>query len=254
MTPGLASPGLAWVTGASSGLGRALALKLAAEGWEVLASARRAEELETLAAQAPGGRVRALPLDSLDRASVLAAFEGRRIDLAVLNAGTHAPVLARDFDAEAARRLIDVNLVGTLNCLEAVLPAMVKRSAGKIALVASLAGYVGLPTSSAYGATKAGLINMAEALKAECDGLGVAIQVVNPGFVKTPLTDRNPFEMPFLMSLDEATEAFYRGLMSDRFEVVFPRRLGWVLGLLRRLPYPLLFWITRRLVPPRHGR
>ena len=242
---------IAWVTGASSGLGRALAIKLVKKGWHVIASARRDSELKALAEETAGmrGGLTPLALDTTDRDAVVAAMGDQQLDLAVLNAGTHAPISARYFDADKARMLVDVNLIGTINCLEAILPGMAARGRGQIALVASLAGYFGLPTSSVYGMTKAGLINMAESLKAECDGLGVTIQVINPGFVKTPLTDKNPFPMPFLMPLEKATEAFYRGLMDKRFEVVIPRRLGWVLGFLRRLPYPLAFALTRRLVP-----
>ena len=126
---------------------------------------------------------------------------------------------------------------------------MIGRREGRIAVVASVAGYRGLPTAAAYGMTKAGLINMAEALKPELDGHGVTIQVVNPGFVRTPLTDRNPFPMPFLMEPDAAAEAFYRGLQSNRFEIIFPRRFAYLLKVLRLLPAPLAFAVTRRMVP-----
>ena len=126
---------------------------------------------------------------------------------------------------------------------------MIERRAGRIALVASLAGYRGLPTSAAYGMTKAGLINMAEALKPELERVGIQLQIVNPGFVRTPLTDRNPFPMPFLMEPEDAAAAFYRGLQSDRFEIVFPRRFAAILKVLRCLPASLAFAVTRRLVP-----
>ena len=139
--------------------------------------------------------------------------------------------------------------MGTAHCLEALLPGMIAQRRGRIAVVASLAGYWGLPTSAAYGMTKAGLINMAEALKPELDGYGIRMQIVNPGFVRTPLTDKNPFPMPFLMELDDAAEAFFRGLHSDRFEIVFPRRFAYLLKILRCLPAPLAFAVTRRLVP-----
>jgi short-subunit dehydrogenase len=121
------------------------------------------------------------------------------------------------------------------------------RKAGHIAVVASVAGYGGLPTAAAYGATKAGLINMCEALKLECDAFGVKLQLVDPGFVRTPLTDRNPFPMPFLMEVDDAVDAFVAGLASDRFEIVFPRRFGWLLRFLNMLPYGLYFRIVRRM-------
>jgi NAD(P)-dependent dehydrogenase (short-subunit alcohol dehydrogenase family) len=171
------------------------------------------------------------------------------IDQAVLNAGSHQPVRATGLSAAAFRELTELNLMGTVNCLEALLPGMIARRAGRIAVVASLAGYRGLPTSAAYGMTKAGLINMAEALKPELEAYGVHMQVVNPGFVRTPLTDKNPFPMPFLMEVEDAAGAFYRGLGSKRFEIVFPRRLAYLLKVLRCLPTPLAFAVTRRLVP-----
>ena len=158
-------------------------------------------------------------------------------------------MLARDFSVEDLRKLIELNLIGTANCLEAILPVMLSRGEGQIAIVSSVAGYFGLPTSAGYGATKAGLINMAEALQPELKQAGVKLQIVNPGFVRTPLTDKNPFPMPFLMEVDDAAEAFYRGLTSNRFEIVFPRRLAWLLRLLRLLPYRLSLSMTRRLVP-----
>ncbi len=248
--------GCAWITGASSGLGRALALRMARDGWQVVASARRAEALDELVRDAAGskGTLKALPLDVTDQTAVAAAVrtietEIAPIKLAVFNAGSHQAVRAASFDGKAFRSLIELNLMGTVNCLEAVLPAMIERRAGQIAVVASLAGYRGLPTSSAYGLTKAGLINMVEALKPELDGLGIQMQIVNPGFVRTPLTDRNPNPMPFLMEDEDAAEAFYRGLRSNRFEIVFPWRFAALLKVLRCLPASLAFALTRRMVP-----
>lgn len=248
--------GCAWITGASSGLGRALALRMARDGWQVVASARRAEALSDLVREADGlkGDLQALPLDVTDQPAVAAAV--RRIEteiapvrLAVLNAGSHQEVRASSFDGKVFRSLIELNVMGTVNCLEAMLPPMIGRHRGRIAVVASLAGYHGLPTASAYGLTKAGLINMAEALKPELDGFGVQMQIVNPGFVRTPLTDVNPFPMPFLMELEDAAEAFYRGLQSNRFEIVFPWRFAALLKVLRYLPARLAFALTRRMVP-----
>lgn len=251
------TPGrLAWITGASSGLGRALASRMAADGWTVAASARGVDQLGELAESTAAlpGRVLAFPLDVTDRDAVAAAVAKIEqdlgpIDQAVLNAGSHQPVRAATLTSEPFRALAELNLMGTVHCLEALLSVMLPRGAGRVAVVASLAGYRGLPTSAAYGMTKAGLINMAEALKPELDSHGIRIQLVNPGFVRTPLTDKNPFPMPFLMDVEKAAEAFYRGLRSDRFEIVFPRRFAYLLKLLRVLPAPLAFAITRRFVP-----
>lgn len=244
-----------WITGASSGLGAALARRLARDGRSVAISARSADRLATIAEAAPGpGRLYPVPLDTQDPEAARAAVARVESELgpiaqAVLNAGTHQPVDPRALQVADFRKLAEVNLMGTVHCLAAVLPPMLVRRRGRIAIVASVAGYRGLPTAAAYGMTKAGLINMAEALRVELASSGIIVQVVNPGFVRTPLTDRNAFPMPFLMEPEDAAEAFSRGLQSDRFEIAFPRRFVWIMKLLRCLPAPLAFAVTRRLLP-----
>ncbi len=252
------SKGCAWITGASSGLGRALARRMAADGWRVAATARRAAPLEELAREAKDlpGEVHAFPLDVTDLAAVkstVAQIEAQLgpIAQAVLNAGGHQPMRATEFASTVFRDLIEVNLMGCVHGLEALLPGMLARRAGGIAVVASVAGYRGLPTAAAYGMTKAGLINMAEALKPELDRQGIRLQLVNPGFVRTPLTDQNSFPMPFLMEVEDAAEALYRGLRSSRFEIAFPWRFVTLMKLLRILPASLVFAVTRHLVPKR---
>ncbi len=249
-------PGIDWITGASSGIGRALALRMARAGRSVAISARGAADLAAVAAAAEGlpGRLIPLPLDVTDLAACHAAvarIEGEHgpLALAILNAGTHRAVQAASLDPADVRALVELNIMGTVNSLAAALVPLRARQQGQVAIVASLAGYWGLPTAAAYGLTKAGLINLAEALQPELRALGIKLQLVNPGFVRTPLTDRNPFPMPFLMEVEDAAEAFWRGLNSNRFEIVFPRRLAWMLGLLRRLPNRVALAATRRLVP-----
>ena len=246
----------AWITGASSGIGRALALALARQGVVVAASARSRDALESLAAEAgadaASARILPTPLDVADRVAVKAAAEAAiRVfrgppDLAVLNAGTYLPMSAADFDAASFRTQVEINLMGSVHMLEALLPAYLAARKGHIAIVSSVAGYRGLPTAAAYGATKAALNNLAESLKYDLDRAGVKLQLVNPGFVKTPLTDRNDFKMPFLMPVDKAVARMIAGLQSGRFEITFPRRFTWQLKLLRLLPYRLYFAITRR--------
>jgi short-subunit dehydrogenase len=250
------SDGCAWVTGASSGIGRAVALRLARAGWTVVASARDPESLHRVAAERAvgAGRILAEPLDITDAAAVeatVARIESRvgPIALALLNAGTHAPVAAHAFHVQTFRDLTAVNLLGTVACLASILPRVLARRRGQIAIVASLAGYRGLPTAAAYGMTKAGLINMAEALKPELDAANVKLQIVNPGFVRTPLTDRNRFAMPFLMGPEAAAEAVCRGLGRRAFEIAFPCRFVLMMWLLRLMPYPLFFAVARRLLP-----
>lgn len=246
---------VAWITGASSGLGAALAREMAQDGWCVVISARRAEALAEVARGVTGsGSIHPLPLDITDAGAVDAAIGQIEdthgpIGQAVLNAGNHTPVRAATLDVADFQGLVDLNLMGTVHCLVPLVRRMTQRGSGRVAVVSSIAGFRGLPTSAAYGMTKAGLINMAEALKPELDGLGVTLQVVNPGFIRTPLTDKNTFAMPFLMDVDKAATAFYRGLQSNRFEIVFPRRMVYAMKVLRWLPAPLAFAVTRRLVP-----
>lgn len=243
--------GLAWVTGASSGIGEQVALALAAEGWSVLASARSGPALTALAARAGGpGRIIPLPLDVTDAAGVKDALAAHGpVALAVLNAGTYRPDAARDLDPAVFGRTIDVNLMGVVNSLAALLPGMIGRRQGHIAIVSSVAGYRGLPRSLAYGASKAALINLAESLKLDVERHGIKTQLICPGFIRTPLTDRNDFPMPFLMPVERAAARLVAGLKGDGFQITFPRRFTWPLLLLRRFPDALYFMLARRIMP-----
>lgn len=244
-----------WITGAGKGIGRALALELCARGGVVAASARTEADLASLAEEAGtrGGLVRGYVLDVTDGEAVgrIADAIERDLgppDLVVLNAGTHSEVTADNFDLAEFRRVMDTNVMGTANCLSVLLPRMIARRGGRLALVASLAGYRGLPGAGAYSASKAALIALGEALKPELEKAGVALWLVNPGFVDTPLTRRNRFPMPFLMPPGKAARIIADGLEQRRFEIAFPWQMTAAMKLLRILPYPLVFAITRRLV------
>lgn len=252
--------GVAWITGAGKGIGKSTALELARRGWTVAASARTESDLATLVEEiaAEGGKAYAFPLDITERDAVAEAvgrIEDRLggIDLALLVAGTYVRFGAEDFTAEAFARQIDINVTGTVNCLAPVLAAMRERRSGHIAVVSSLTAYRGLPFASAYGASKAALTNMCEALKPELQALGIDMTVIHPGFVKTPLTDRNEFPMPFLMESDEAARRIADGLELRKFEITFPRRFAWMLKVARCLPYAVYFAATRRLVRAEQG-
>lgn len=243
--------GPVWIVGASYGIGAALALRLARDGLRVVASARSADKLAELAAQEGAGRIAPWPLDVTDHAAVRAAVPAIEaahgpLAIAVLNAGTHQPVSAAEFTADGLRRIVELNLFGVANALEAVMPVMIARGRGRIAVVASVAGYRGLPTAAYYGASKAAVINMVESLKFDLDRAGVTLQLVDPGFVRTPLTDRNEFNMPFLISAEEAAERIARGLRGRSFEIAFPRRFVAIMKLLRLLPYALYFPLVAR--------
>ena len=245
--------GVWWITGASSGIGRGVALEAAKRGFTVVATARRLEALQDLAREAEGlsGVIIPMVCDISDAAAIMklvADIEAAHgpVTLAFLNAGTYRPVNAYPFDAAAFREMFAVNVGGTINCLDAVMPLMCAREWGQIALNASVAGYIGLPRSAAYSGTKAALIAMAESLKFDTDKCGVTMQVVNPGFVETPLTAKNDHPMPFLMPLDEAAKLICDGFETGGFEITFPWQLSRILKTLRLLPYAFYFWLVGR--------
>jgi len=247
--------GVAWITGASAGIGRALALRLAGQGFRVAATGRRAAELASLAA-AGGGRISSYPGDVTDGArmtEVVAAIarDMGPIALAVLNAGVYELAERDGFDAARVRRTIDGNLGGAINCLDPLLPRMLAKGQGQIAIVASLAGYGGIPGSLAYGAAKSAMITMAEALRLTHAQDGLTIQVVNPGFVATAMTAPNDYPMPFMMSPESAAARISVGLRRGGFEIAFPRRLVWPTKAAGLLPYwawlPLMTRATRRV-------
>ena len=174
------------------------------------------------------------------------------IDLAVLNAGVWEAMTSRNFSAAKAAHSMAVNYQGVVNGIEAVLPGMLERRAGHIALVASVAGWRGLPPTAAYGPTKAAVINLAEALRNDLAAHGITVSVICPGYVETPMTAKNKFPMPFIIPAADAAQRIIRGLEKRKFEIAFPRPLVAMMKLGRLLPYPLFFWYARTiLAPPR---
>lgn len=244
----------AWITGASSGIGRALSIALAREGVLVAASARSAEALARLAEEHRG--IKPYPLDVTDRSAVNAVVDAIErdmgpIELAILNAGVGYMMPAARFDAGKAADVMAVNYHGVASGIEATLRHMVPRANGHIAVVASVAGYRGLPRAGAYNASKAAVIALAEALQPDLARHGVAVSLVNPGFVATAMTARNNFPMPFMIGADDAARRIIRGLERRKFEIVFPWRMMLAMKLMRILPYPVFFMITRRIAAAR---
>jgi NADP-dependent 3-hydroxy acid dehydrogenase YdfG len=240
-----------WITGASSGIGLELARQLDGKVPHVVASARSSEKLAALAQQ--GSTIEALALDVADAQEVAACVEGIEtntgaIDLAILNASVWRLMEATHLDLAAIRSGVDTNYMGVVNAIAAVLPGMIARGSGHIAIVASVAGYRGLPRSIAYGPTKAALISLAETLRTELAPKRITISVVNPGFVDTPATRENPFPMPAIMPAPEAARRMIAGLARRRYEVIFPRRFVYPMKLLRLLPNSLYFWIVRNFI------
>lgn len=278
----------AWITGAGRGIGAELTRLLCSHGVTVYGSARSTEQLHQLQEELSNtdGELVPVPLDIRDPDAVQQIFLqwdrlGLIPELVVLNAGSHDPFSAYEFSAQRCKDLLDINLQGTINCLDPILyrylhgsvytkecntavkveygserqletleatalnpgPKRTLTGTRQIAVVSSSAGYSGLPTAAAYGAGKAALINLCESLRLDLQGSGVKLQLINPGFVRTPLTDKNEFSMPALMEPDEAARRIVKGLLSDRFEIVFPRRFVYLLKLFRLLPYNLYFWL-----------
>ena len=243
--------GAAWVTGASAGIGRGVALELARRGYEVHATARRADELGSLVEEAQGleGRVVAAPGDVTDRAGMarlVAEIESRRpIALAFLNAGGNFQDAAGDFGGEGFARTFALNVQGVANGLNPVFNAMRARQRGQIAITGSLAGYGGLPNSGAYAPSKAAIISLAVGAKFAADRHNVTVQIVNPGYVKTPLTAGNKYPMPFLMECEEACRRICDGFERGGFEIRFPRRLAWIARAINLLPWPVYFALLK---------
>lgn len=242
--------GVNWILGASSGIGRALALALTARGETVAISARRAGALAEVAGCASG--LHAFPADARDpealREVVTAIETGLGpIHRAFLNLGDYEPEALGTLASGLHERLMATNYLGVVNGMAAVLPGMRLRRAGELYITASAAGYRGLPNASAYGVTKAALIHLAECARLELAGDGIAVRVINPGFVRTPLTDKNRFSMPGLLSPEAAASRIVAALPGHGFEIAFPRRLVWPLKLLRVLPYALYFPLVGRM-------
>ena len=244
-----------WLVGASTGIGRATASQLHRLGARVTLSARSAAGLDSFVAEHPGAQ--ALALDATDSGAVQAAADGLwqqhgRIDLVMYCAGHYRAMQAETFDLADALQHQRVNYVGALHLLGACLPALIRQAdAGQpahLSLVASVAGYRGLPNALAYGPTKAALINLAEVLFMDLSTRGVGVSLINPGFVETPLTAQNRFHMPALISPDTAAQAILQGWAAGDFEIHFPKRFTRFLKALRALPDALYFAGVRRAV------
>lgn len=238
-----------WVTGASGGIGAELAKELQRRGGRIAISARRREALEAVSQ----GRMHVEPVDITDRDAVRTAAESVRealgsIDVAILNAGTWQQVRIDKFAAEAFQTTFDTNLMGTVHCIEALLPTMLANRTGVISGMASVAGYRGLPGSEAYGASKAALINLFESLRSSLGPRGIRVQTISPGCVRTDLTSRNRFPMPFLIDADRAARIIADGIAAEKAEIVFPLPMMLMMKTARLVPnalWPKLFARTR---------
>ena len=225
-----------WLVGASEGLGRALAIQMSRAGAEVIVSARSAERLAALVAELPGTS-RAVPVDVANAASVrAAAAEVGPIDGVVWLAGVYWPMRAQDWDADKAEQMADINFMGAMRVLGAVVPGMVARGNGHIVLTGSLSGFRGLPGAIGYGASKSAVMHLAENLEADLRRTDIAVQVVNPGFIRTRLTDKNDFSMPFIMEPEAAAREMFEHMNTDSFKKSFPMVFSWLFRLSQFMP------------------
>ncbi|MEQ8902919.1 MAG: SDR family NAD(P)-dependent oxidoreductase [Roseovarius sp.] len=226
-----------WLVGASEGLGAALAHKINAAGAEVIVSARSADRLEDLVQSLPG-RAHAVAMDVRDDASVAeAAKTVGEVDGLVYLAGVYWPMPSTEWQAEEVTAMADVNFTGAVRVLGAVIPGMVARDAGHVVLTGSLSGFRGLPGAIGYTASKAGVMNLAESMRADLWRTGVRVQLANPGFIKTRLTDKNNFKMPFIMSPEDAAQEMFELMCDDSaFQRHFPRLFSYLFRLSRFLP------------------
>ena len=238
-----------WLVGASEGLGLALAAKMHAEGARLTLSARTEAALHSAQRGLPG--VQIVPMDVSSSASVAqAAAAVGRVDGVVFLAGVYWPMTGQALDADQLTTMCDVNFTGCARVIGAVLPAMVARGSGHVVITGSLSGFRGLPGAVGYGASKAGVMALAESLYADLRGTGVKVQLANPGFIRTRLTAKNDFAMPFLMEPDQAAQAMIELMASNRFKSSFPTVFSWLFRLSQFLPD----WAYYRLFAPISSR
>ena len=235
-----------WITGASSGIGKALAEKFASEGWKVAASARRKEILDEMSSHE---NIFSYPLDVTNQDQIKISFEKiiedfNGLDLCVFSSGTYDPKLEQEINVKQNKFVMETNFFGVLYCINAVENYFKNKKNGHISIVSSVAAYRGLPNSSGYGPSKAALTNLAESLYFDFKKHNVRISLVSPGFIKTPLTDKNEFPMPFIKSPEFAAEKMFNGLTKSKaFEIHFPKALTILLKIFRVLPYKIYLFL-----------
>ena len=235
-----------WITGASSGIGKALAEKFAAEGWKVAASARRKEILDKMSEHE---NIFSYPLDVTNQDQIKNSFEKiiedfNGLNLCVFSSGTYDPKLEQEINVVQNKFVMETNFFGVLYCIKTVENYFKNKKDGHISIVSSIAAYRGLPNSSGYGPSKAALTNLTESLYFDFKKYNVRISLVSPGFIKTPLTDKNEFPMPFIKSPEFAAEKMFNGLTKSKaFEIHFPKALTILLKIFRVLPYKIYLFL-----------
>lgn len=242
-----------WVIGASSGIGEACAKAFLLNGAKVALSSRRVERLNQIALNAESSQALVIPLDVTNDEQLQDGYKTLLniwggLDILLFVSGVYTPLRVNKFDFKIAEKTIDANLLGPMRAVALVVPDMLKAHSGHIAIVGSVAGYSGLPKALAYGPSKAAIINFCENLYYDLLPTGVAVHMISPGFVATEATAQNDFEMPALISAEEAAQEILMGIQNGEFDIHFPKRFTRFLKFLRILPYPIYFWIVRRFV------
>ena len=240
-----------WITGASRGIGKAIAKKFANEKWKVAISARRELLLKEIANQE---NIKSYPLDVTIAQDVQNTFEKilkdfGNLDMCIFCSGIYNRKAEKEINLKQIKETLEVNFLGTVNSVKAVEKYFKEKKNGQISIVSSIAGYRGLPNSSGYGPSKAALTNFTESIYFDFKKFNVKIKIISPGFIKTPMTDTNEFPMPFIKSPEFAAEKIYSGLIKNTaFEIHFPKQLTLLLKFLRVLPYSLYLFLVDKLV------
>ena len=240
-----------WITGGSTGIGKALAEKFASKGWNVAISARRENLLKEISDSHEN--IHEFPLDVTDKIKCKEVFEQiknkfENVDICFFSTGTWDPKKEKDIDVEQIENVFKVNFFGTLNSIKAVEEYFKNRKKGTITIVSSIAGYRGLPNSTGYGPSKSALNNLAESLYFDFKRSNVRVCLVSPGFIKTPMTDKNDFKMPFLKTTEYAAEKIYDGLINKKvFEIHFPKTLTLILKIFSFLPSTIYFGLISKM-------
>ena len=239
-----------WITGASSGIGKALAIKFAENGWIVAASARRENLLNELNQTNPN--IYPFPLDvtEIENCKLVAKKiidQFNNIDICVFGTGMHDPKSEKRFNLDKIREIMEVNYFGTMNSINSVYEYFSEKKNGQISIISSVAGYRGLPAAGAYCASKAALTSFAESLNFDMQMKNVRVSLISPGFIKTPMTDQNDFPMPMIKSPEFAANEIFKGLTSKKmFEIHFPKAFTYFLKFLQILPSSIYFKLVAK--------
>ena len=240
-----------WITGASSGIGKALAIKFAREGWQVAASARRENLLRELNKE--NSNIHPFPLNVTNLENTKNVFENilkikDGVDLCIFGAAVYDPNYEKEINEKKIREIMETNFFGVVNCIKTVEKYFKDKKKGHISIISSVAGYRGLPKSEGYGASKAALNNFVESLYLDFKNNNVRLTLISPGFIKTPMTDKNKFRMPFIRSAEFAANKIYKGIIhKNSFEISFPKQLTLMLKFFRILPYKIYFFLIEKL-------